>query len=74
MKRMKLEDYKNAFMNLGLPLFNLAEPSAPEKTKITDSVSVTLWDQWDLRMGDITLGTFCEHFKVLIFLSHLLMY
>jgi len=63
MKRMKLEDYKNAFMNLGLPLFNLAEPSAPEKTKITDSVSVTLWDQWDLRMGDITLGTFCEHFK-----------
>jgi hypothetical protein len=63
-KKVKMEDYKNAFMNLGLPMFQFAEPSPAEKTKITDSVSVTIWDQWDLKMGDITLSDFCKHFKV----------
>lgn len=63
-KKVKMEDYKNAFMNLGLPMFQFAEPSPAEKTKITDSVSVTIWDQWDLKMGDITLSDFCNHFKV----------
>lgn len=63
-KKVKLEEYKNAFMNLGLPMFMLAEPSPAEMTKITESVSVTIWDQWDLKMGDITLNDFCDHFKV----------
>jgi hypothetical protein len=63
-KKVKMEDYKNAFMNLGLPMFQFAEPSPAETTKITDSVSVTIWDQWDLKMGDITLTDFCNHFKV----------
>lgn len=62
-KKVKMEDYKNAFMNLGLPMFQFAEPSPAETTKITDSVSVTIWDQWDLKMGDITLSDFCNHFK-----------
>ena len=67
-KKVKVEDYKNAFMNLGLPMFQFAEPSPAEKTKITESVSVSIWNHWDLKMGDTTLGAFCHHFKVAFFL------
>ncbi|KAL6048271.1 Ubiquitin-like modifier-activating enzyme 6 [Balamuthia mandrillaris] len=61
-KGCKLEAYKNTFLNLALPMFQMAEPFPAEKTKI-GPVEITLWDQWDVKLGDITLQEFCDHFK-----------
>jgi len=58
----QLPDYKNTFLNLGVPVFQLAEPFPAEKTQITPSVSITIWDQWDIKLGDITLSQFTQHF------------
>ena len=59
----KLEDFKNLFMNLALPLWTLSEPGAVEKKKITDNVTYTLWDRWDIKEGDLTLGEFLTFFE-----------
>lgn len=55
---------QNVFLNLGIPVFQLAEPFPAERTQITPSVSITIWDQWDIKLGDITLKQFTQHFMV----------
>ncbi|XP_008789165.1 ubiquitin-activating enzyme E1 1 isoform X2 [Phoenix dactylifera] len=49
----KLEDYRNTFANLALPLFSMAEPVAPKLNKHQD-MSWTVWDRWIIK-GDFTL-------------------
>ncbi|XVF20356.1 hypothetical protein REPUB_Repub11eG0191200 [Reevesia pubescens] len=44
----KLEDYRNTFANLALPLFSIAEPVPPKVIKHSD-MSWTVWDRWILR-------------------------
>ncbi|XP_022732086.1 ubiquitin-activating enzyme E1 1-like isoform X2 [Durio zibethinus] len=44
----KLEDYRNTFANLALPLFSMAEPVPPKVIKHSD-MSWTVWDRWILR-------------------------
>lgn len=44
----KLEDYRNSFANLALPLFSMAEPVPPKVIKHQD-MSWTVWDRWILR-------------------------
>ncbi|KAL5814853.1 hypothetical protein ACOSQ4_025494 [Xanthoceras sorbifolium] len=44
----KLEDYRNTFANLALPLFSIAEPVPPKVIKHRD-MSWTVWDRWILR-------------------------
>ncbi|GAV66571.1 ThiF domain-containing protein/UBACT domain-containing protein/UBA_e1_C domain-containing protein/UBA_e1_thiolCys domain-containing protein [Cephalotus follicularis] len=41
----KLEDYRNTFANLALPLFSMAEPVPPKVIKHRD-MSWTVWDRW----------------------------
>ncbi|XP_042013546.1 ubiquitin-activating enzyme E1 1-like isoform X1 [Salvia splendens] len=41
----KVEDYRNTFANLALPLFSIAEPVAPKVVK-HQSMSWTVWDRW----------------------------
>ncbi|KAK1351586.1 E1 ubiquitin-activating enzyme [Heracleum sosnowskyi] len=44
----KVEDYRNTFANLALPLFSMAEPVPPKVIKHQD-MSWTVWDRWILR-------------------------
>ncbi|CAI0474824.1 unnamed protein product [Linum tenue] len=41
----KLEDYRNSFANLALPLFSIAEPVPPKVIKHQE-MSWTVWDRW----------------------------
>ncbi|KAL2508092.1 Ubiquitin-activating enzyme E1 1 [Forsythia ovata] len=49
----KLEDYRNTFANLALPLFSMAEPVPPKVIKHQD-MSWTVWDRWIIK-GNPTL-------------------
>lgn len=49
----KLEDYRNTFANLALPLFSMAEPVPPKVFKHRE-MSWTVWDRWSLK-GNPTL-------------------
>ncbi|XAR58887.1 hypothetical protein NMG60_11014456 [Bertholletia excelsa] len=44
----KLEDYRNTFANLALPLFSMAEPVPPKVVKHRD-MSWTVWDRWIIK-------------------------
>ena len=48
-----LEDFKNTFANLALPLFAIAEPMGTKKFTFKH-LSWTLWDRWQLE-GDLTV-------------------
>ncbi|CAI8596979.1 unnamed protein product [Vicia faba] len=43
----KVEDYRNTFANLALPLFSMAEPVPPKVIKHQE-LSWTVWDRWTL--------------------------
>ncbi|XP_045831132.1 ubiquitin-activating enzyme E1 1-like [Trifolium pratense] len=44
----KLEDYRNTFANLALPLFSIAEP-VPAKVIKHQDLSWTVWDRWIIK-------------------------
>lgn len=46
-KGIELEKQKNSFLNLAVPSLMMGEPGAPEKFKLTDELSVNLWDRWE---------------------------
>lgn len=62
-ERLSVEKFKNLFMNLALPFWSLSEPGPPEKKKIGDTITYTLWDRWNVKEGDITLDQFMKYFE-----------
>lgn len=57
----KLEDYRNTFANLALPLFSMAEPVPPKVMKHRD-MSWTVWDRWIIK-GNPTLKELLQWLK-----------
>ncbi|KAK1323715.1 Ubiquitin-activating enzyme E1 1 [Acorus calamus] len=57
----KVEDYRNTFANLALPLFSMAEPVPPKVFKHRD-MTWTVWDRWVVR-ENLTLREFREWLK-----------
>lgn len=57
----KVEDYRNTFANLALPLFSMAEPVPPKVFKHRD-MSWTVWDRWVLK-GNPTLRELIQWLK-----------
>ncbi|XP_042958430.1 ubiquitin-activating enzyme E1 1-like isoform X1 [Carya illinoinensis] len=57
----KVEDYRNTFANLALPLFSIAEPLPPKVIK-HENLSWTVWDRWILK-GNPTLRELIQWLK-----------
>jgi ubiquitin-activating enzyme E1-like protein 2 len=58
-----IELYRNAFLNIALPLIVLSEPAPAERTEIMEGISYTLWDKWEVQgHADFTLKDFLKHF------------
>jgi len=56
----KIDDFRNTFANLALPLFAQSEPIAPKKFKFND-MEWSLWDRWILK-GDLTVQEVLDWF------------
>ena len=58
----KLEQFKNGFVNLALPMVSFAEPIACAKTP-ANGVDYTLWSRLELT-GDLTVQQLLDYFQV----------
>jgi len=59
-----LDQYRNAFINLALPMFVLSEPGDVPKTTLSSGVTYTSWDRWEINGNiNMTLNQFFEALK-----------
>merc|ERR1711920_33555 len=73
LKDRKVDDFKNAFVNLALPLWVMSEPLPPLQTKSKDHDPIimgpvrakpegfTTWDKVEVNIGDATLKAFVDY-------------
>jgi len=59
-----IDNLKNCFLNLALPVMILSEPGQPPKTKVNDDIEFSSWDRWDVHgHKDYKLKDFMQYFK-----------
>lgn len=64
-KKVQLEDFRNSFLNLALPMFVLSEPGPVSKTVLSNGVEFSLWDRWEIHgTSKTTLKDFIHTIKV----------
>lgn len=65
--KVELEDHKNSFLNLSIPVLTQSEPSAAPAYKLSPKLTTTLWDRWEIDLAiydDIkTLESLFDHLK-----------
>ena len=49
-KKSPIEEYRNSFLNLAIPLLQSSEPGACTKKKIREGLTTTLWDRWEIKL------------------------
>lgn len=54
MRKLKLENMRNSFLNLAVPTLQMSEPGNVKKVKVNDKVEVTLWDRWEVPCKEST--------------------
>jgi hypothetical protein len=52
---VKKEDHRNVFLSLAVPIMQAGEPGDAPKTKLTEKISTTLWDRWEVQAQKLTL-------------------
>lgn len=61
-----VDQFKNGFVNLALPLFTFSEPIEPKTTRTMlkgEEYKWTAWDRLEVDIGDITLKEFLAYFE-----------
>ena len=48
-KNSIIEDIRNSFLNLAIPYLQASEPGPVSKNKLSENLSVTLWDRWEFK-------------------------
>ena len=48
LRTVKMQDHRNIFLNLAVPIMQASEPGTVEKVKLTDKIETTLWDRWEV--------------------------
>lgn len=61
-QKLPVDKFKNCFLNLALPYFQLSEPGPAPKKFITKETYFTLWDRWEVQLGDILVEEFVKYF------------
>jgi ubiquitin-activating enzyme E1 len=64
---LPVESFRNAYVNLALPLFTFSEPVPPAVRTVTlkdrGEWKWSDWDRLDIDLGDCTMGDFIEYFE-----------
>ncbi|XP_025078407.1 ubiquitin-like modifier-activating enzyme 6 [Pomacea canaliculata] len=64
LQKMPLEAYRNAFLNLALPLLLLSEPGPCHRAVLREGLTVSMWDKWVIHgKKDTTLQQFLDSCK-----------
>ena len=50
-KNSPIEEYRNSFLNLAIPLLQSSEPGVCTKNKIGENLYATLWDIWEVKLN-----------------------
>lgn len=53
--KARKEDHRNIFLNLAVPIMQASEPGDVENIKLTETISATLWDRWEVEAHGLTL-------------------
>lgn len=64
LKGCKMEDHRNIFLNLAVPMMQASEPGAVMKEKLLEGLEVSLWDRWQVtNAAQMTLSGFIAHLE-----------